>query len=456
MAQAQRKSTAEADQKRFGVSMSAEDEKALGGQDEGSTGGTSGAAAETGAATETASTGTGGAETGRTETGAGTGAAAPKTGADGTGTPETAKTVPLAALHEEREKRKELQKQIEALTQSRGEDSKSLERLRLIVEKMNLNPPQPAADPKAAQREVAAAAPKIVNVEENPVEALKMTAAEVKVLSDFKRQLEAGQAAALETQNVLDKTLELEQEFGQATPDYNAASTYLRNSRAAELQAHGLSRSRIQQILAEEAINMAAAALQRGENPAKVIYAAAKSRGYQRPAFLPQEAQALQKYGADKENEFKAATPDYDAAMDYLVKSRTAEYEAAGYPEAEARRLVERDRVSILVNAQRTGKNPAETAYAIAKSRGYAPKAATGTGNSGSEAERGAARSNEDGAEQLARMRRGQEAGQSLGGANGAARGKTGIDALLGMSDAEFAVALERMSPAQQRAHFGD
>ncbi len=252
--------------------------------------------------------------------------------------PAEAKTVPLAALHEERERRKELQRQIEDVNR------RADERFNLIAQKLAAS--APAAESKR----------EMPDPEKDAVGAIRMTAEEVKVLSDFKRQVEAQAAQSQAIQAVFAHAARLENEFESRTPDFQTASTFLRETRAQELATLGVDPYRVQQILGLEKLQLAQAALQQGRNPAEIIYALAKMRGYSPNTGAPKG---------------KAAASDGEAAK-------------------------------------------------------------------------------------LARIAKGQEAGTSLGAASGAAPGKTGIEALLGMSDAEFASALDKMSADQLRQHFGN
>ena len=258
-------------------------------------------------------------------------AAEPSAPADSSSAPaKDARMVPIAALHEERERRKELQRQVEAVTR------RTDERLNAIAQKLA---PQPEP---VAKREMP-------DPERDTVGAVKMTAEEVKILSDFKRQIETRAAQAQTVQAVLGQASQLEREFVQTTPDYHEAGAFLRTARAQELAALGVDPYRAQQIVAAESVQLAHAALQHGRNPAQVIYTLAKTRGY---------AGQQQQHVSD------------DAAK-------------------------------------------------------------------------------------LARIAKGQEAATSLGAASGAPPAKTGIEALLALSDGDFAKALDKMSPAQLREHFG-
>jgi hypothetical protein len=251
-----------------------------------------------------------------------------------------AKTVPLAALHEERERRKELQRQIEDVNR------RADERFNLIAQKLAASTPAPGGGAEGKRE--------MPDPEKDAVGAIRMTAEEVKVLSDFKRQVETQAVQSQAIQAVFAHAARLESEFEARAPDFKSASAFLRDARAQELSALGVDPYRVQQVLGLEKLQLAQAALQQGRNPAEVI-------------------------------------------------------------------------------------------YALAKMRGYGPK--TGAGRAGAE---------EGEAAKLARIARGQEAGASLGAASGAAPGKTGIEALLAMSDGEFATALDKMSADQLRQHFGN
>ena len=85
-----------------------------------------------------------------------------------------------------------------------------------------------------------------------------------------------------------------EAEFVKETPDYNDASTHLREMRAAQLRAYGITDpAQIQSIIAQDAITIAANALAQQKNPAKVIYEMAKASGFTGKAPAPAAAQKV-------------------------------------------------------------------------------------------------------------------------------------------------------------------
>src|SRR5690348_15864210 len=124
------------------------------------------------------------------------------------------KTVPLAARHAERERRKELQRQIEDVNR------RADERFNLIAQKLAAA----GSQPQPAKRE-------IPDPEKDAVGAIRMTAEEVKVLSDFKRQIEAQAAQSQAVQAVMGQASRLESEFEKDHPDFATASAFLRDSR---------------------------------------------------------------------------------------------------------------------------------------------------------------------------------------------------------------------------------
>lgn len=387
--------------------------------------------AASGAETETTETTETGAEAETSpRVDAGTEAEA-QTGADKPGEKEPAprtKMVPHEALHEERQRRQKAEERAEEIQR------KADERLTAIISKLGeQKPPAPVEVVKPVEKT------EIPDPDQDALGALRATTTEIKLLKDFKEKYEAGQASTTEAQAIIGKATNLEAEYERTVmPDYRQASQFMAESRKRELTALGNDPLQVQQIMRQEAIELAANAIQQGKNPAEVIAALAKSRGYQKQT-TKQEHEEMGRYAATQETEFKAKTTDYDDAMTFLKTSRAGEYAAVGHTPEQVEELLKRDILLISRAAYAGKKNPAEMAYSIAKARGYQPKAATQTGE-----------------QRLDNVRRGQEASRSLSNAGGSARAKTGIDALLGMSDAEFARAMDKMSPDQMRQHFGD
>lgn len=145
--------------------------------------------------------------------------------------------------------------------------------------------------------------------------------------------------------------------------------------------------------------------------------------------------QEILTYAITQENQFKAVTPDYDAASTFLLNSRKDELEEMGKTPAEINQIIQLEKLSIANDCKNSGKNPAEVVYKIAKRRGYA-KAAD------ADPVVDAAAAAATGKEKLETARRGTEQAQSLSGTRGNAPSPLTAQRLLEMSEAEFAKAI--------------
>lgn len=198
-------------------------------------------------------------------------AGAAEPGADATkGADKAASTVPLAALHEERTRRKaldtenrNLQTQIAEL---RGKFS--------IIEKLNLPPgeqqEQPSGPP-AAEDDIFGA---VKHVTETLAQIQKREA-------DQAAEKDAGDKAAAEQKVFVDKYTADAKTFTETTPDYRKAYDFLLKTRAAELQAIGYDTPQaLHEALTADEFAIAQMAFAKEKSPAEMIYALAKQRGY--------------------------------------------------------------------------------------------------------------------------------------------------------------------------------
>lgn len=96
----------------------------------------------------------------------------------------------------------------------------------------------------------------------------------------------------------------------------------------------------------------------------------------QRAAFEQQTqiARTIQTKVEDFEAEFKAEHPDYDQALDFLLDTKEAEFEMAGFSKEMAKDAAGKWAMNAAAAMLKTGKNPAEAGYALAKRMGYAAK----------------------------------------------------------------------------------
>lgn len=173
---------------------------------------------------------------------------------------EQPKVVPLAALHEEREKRKARDKE---LMEFREKWAKAEGRLEALTAKL------------APKEELVQ-----LNPDEQPIDALKTTMKQVNDLADWqKQQNQIAQQQQHEAQ-FLNTYASAAQEFSSKQRDFRDAYNFIMQSRVAELQSLGWGQNEIAQIIANDEKGIAAKAFQDGVNPAERIYALAKTRGY--------------------------------------------------------------------------------------------------------------------------------------------------------------------------------
>lgn len=153
---------------------------------------------------------------------------------------------------------------------------------------------------------------------------------------------------------------------------------------------------------------------------------AARQREEQAQQIRGQAEQISQRAGA-LESEFKAKTPDYDAAMDYLRGQRMKELSAIyGEGAPQVQQALQNDIHMLAISAISLNRNPAEVAYNLAVARGYTAKQPDPPPV-------------EHAAAALARVAAGQERGKGIGGAPGAPAGKPALETALKMGDKQFA-----------------
>lgn len=148
-----------------------------------------------------------------------------------------------------------------------------------------------------------------------------------------------------------------------------------------------------------------------------------------------QQQAAVANFIATHEQEFRAQAPDYDAAAQFLQKSRADEYRALGMTNPiQIQNALHQDLIAMANIAYQNGTNVAEAAYNLAKSRGYkaaAPQAGA---------------QQHDNAARLAAISQGQQHAASLSQSGGAAPAPMSIEKLLAMSDSDFAKATSGMN----------
>lgn len=87
------------------------------------------------------------------------------------------------------------------------------------------------------------------------------------------------------------------------------------------------------------------------------------------------QAQQTQQYVASLEQQFRQQEPEYDNAVKFLMDSRMEEYRTMGYDDQTAQQVFNQEAQQVVSNALNQGRNPAEVAFQLARTRGYkAPK----------------------------------------------------------------------------------
>jgi hypothetical protein len=176
------------------------------------------------------------------------------------------KLVPLNALHEERERRKELADELKREREERLQrEAKLQERLDTLFRAQ-----QPAEQPKAP------------TWDDSPLDAGKATTQDVEAIKAERQQDAFAKQVASAFQ--WDKA-----EFVKENADYAEAENFLIASRMSELALYNpdLPPWRLREIVDQEALQLAATHLQRRASPTKAIYDLAKARGYRRPEPAP-------------------------------------------------------------------------------------------------------------------------------------------------------------------------
>lgn len=232
-----------------------------------------------------------GTNTGEDQTEGTEGEVDPSTAEVGAEVPPKQGMVPHAAMHEERERRKEAERVNAVLT----------ERTTRILEMMAAGQAQQQAP---AQQATAPAFREVPNYDADPAGHIAALLHNQQVTSAQHTQaitqlMQSGQgnaqavAQAQQTQQIMGRAGALENEFKTTNPDYETALNFVVNQRHEELKALGVSdAAQRNNILQQEAFGIAARSVQDNSNPAQILYNFALARGYKKAPI--QQVTALQ------------------------------------------------------------------------------------------------------------------------------------------------------------------
>ena len=180
---------------------------------------------------------------------------------------------PRKALHEERERRR-------AIAKERDEIKTNFTKLQSRIDTLT-EIAKTATNPQTVSRETP---PEIPDVNIDPVGHFKAKdAIREKEIQEL-RAWKSAQDQRFEQTNNVQRISQIAQvqeaEFKKTTPDYDDASKHLMSQRDAELLAYGVTDPMERKnIIAQDAIQIAAHALGQNKNPAQIVYEMAKARG---------------------------------------------------------------------------------------------------------------------------------------------------------------------------------
>lgn len=210
---------------------------------------------------------------------------------------EKGKFVPHGALHEERERRKAVERERDELRErfARGD-----ERLRILSEAMQRPavPAQPAAPPEPV---------KVPDPNEDIFGYAKHLEQQIEALRTGQTQITESQKQAEEARRVETERNEVigfyQQDLRtaiQADATVSDAYEHLFSGRVAELTMFGMSQADAVKAVREEEFNLAQTARQRGTSPAAMIAQLAKSRGFAPKAPEPAPTAAPAETAAER------------------------------------------------------------------------------------------------------------------------------------------------------------
>lgn len=232
--------------------------------------------------------------------------------------PERQKTVPHQALHEERERRKQAEREMAELRQRIEAFEKA----------------------KAAQE-----APKAPDPVMDPEGFAKWQTDQLRERDERFEAFQRQQQAAAQRQQFIERTAREEAAFRETAPDYDDAISYLGKARLEELGHFGVDPEEARKIVAQEAEGIVVQALRAGRNVAETAYNIAKARGYRAKAqeqATPDEGARLEALAkAQRETESLSGSVGGESAGGYTLKQLAAmsERELAKVP-AEIKRRV--------------------------------------------------------------------------------------------------------------------
>ncbi len=231
--------------------------------------------------------------------------------------------VPQGALHQERERRKETERQFQELQRQFAE----------IQAKLNPPPeivvPDPVLQPEAFKQ--------------FQIDQIKQRAAEkAEIDRRAQEQAQEAQIMARVNQDVM--------QFKAATPDYDQAFQHAVKVRREELAFYGNSPEQIDQQIEVDVRAIVGQAYSQGKNPGELFYGYAKMRGYSPaqaardpvPAQAAAQVNALAEAQRQTQSMATAGGPSNDGGITIETLAKMSEAQLAKMPKAERDAMMQR------------------------------------------------------------------------------------------------------------------
>ena len=228
--------------------------------------------------------------------------------------------VPQQALHQERERRKEIERQFQ-------DTQRTLAEMQARIEAMNAPPEQPIVVPDPVLQPEA--------FKQWQIDQIKQRAEEM-------QNLAAQQQEAQQEMQVMQRLNYDVAQFKATTPDYDTAFQHAVKGRQDELAFYGYSQEQIAAQIEVDVRALVQQAYTAGKNPAELFYTYAQMRGYSpqaaQPAPAPQAAAQVQAFADAQRQTQSMATaggPSNDGGITLDALAKMSEVELAAMPKAK-------------------------------------------------------------------------------------------------------------------------
>jgi hypothetical protein len=150
-----------------------------------------------------------------------------------------------------------------------------------------------------------------------------------------------------------------------------------------------------------------------------VMSLAQQLNNMQQQQYETAQEHAFMQHAVAAENTLRQESPDYDHAVEFLVRQRAGELAALGFAQDQVMETLHAERKQLLQTAAQNRQNPAKMLYDVAKARGYQTRAPAGE-------------------QQMERLQAGARASQGVASVTGRQSVPISIQTLATMDEADF------------------